>query len=218
MPQSAPELQRLLDASTLSERNRAWKLFLDAFSPLLVHVARSVFREHDEAMDAYAYALQELRADDFGRLRAFSAQGASKFSTWFVVVTQRLCLDYRRKQYGRVRAVQSLSARVTQDLRRRLRDLAGEDIDLGALAESTADPAEQLAAREVRHLLALAVGTLSTTDRLLLTLRFDDGLSASQIARVMHLPTAFHVYRRLDAAIRTLRADLVARGVESAAP
>jgi RNA polymerase sigma factor (sigma-70 family) len=218
MPESAPELQRLLDASTPSEQDRAWKLFLDAYSPLLVHVARSVFHDRDIAMDAYAHVLQEVRANEFARLQAFSANGASKFSTWLVVVVQRICFDYRRKQYGRPRTVQTPSAVVAQGLRRRLRDLAGEEIDLAALAEATGDPAEQLAANELRSMLSLAVGTLSTTDRLLLTLRFEDGLSASQIARVMHLPTAFHVYRRLDAAIRALRANLVARGVESSAP
>lgn len=218
MIEPASELQRLLDASTPSEQNRAWKRFLDAYSPLLLHVARSVFRDHDEAMDAYAHVLQEVRANEFARLRGFSADGASKFSTWLVVVVQRLCFDYRRAKYGRARPVQSASAVVSQGLRRRLRDLAGEDIDLSAIAESSGDPAEQLADKELRALLSLAIGTLSTTDRLLLALRFEDGLSASQIARVMRLPNSFHVYRRLDAAVRALRANLVARGVESPAP
>jgi RNA polymerase sigma factor (sigma-70 family) len=218
MIEPASELQRLLNASTFSEQNRAWKIFLDAYSPLLLHVARSVFRDRDEAMDAYAHVLQEVRANEFARLRGFSDNGVSKFSTWLVVVVQRLCLDYRRAKYGRKRPVQSPSALVSQGLRQRLRDLAGEDVDLSAIAESTSDPAEQLAAKELRVLLNLAIGTLSTSDRLLLALRFEDGLSASQIARVMHLPTSFHVYRRLDAAIRALRANLVARGVESSAP
>ena len=218
MADPAPELQRLLDASTPSEQNRAWNAFLDAYSPLLLHVARSVSREHDETMDAYAYVLQELRANDFNRLRAFTSDGPSKFSTWLVVVAQRLCLDHRRKEFGRVRDAKAESVRVTQRLRRRLRDLAGEDIDLAGIAGSTDDPAEQLAANELRRLLTTALGTLSANDQLLLALRFEDGLSASQIARVMHLPTPFHVYRRLDAAIRAMRSTLVAHGVESSTP
>ena len=218
MTEAAPELRHLLDASTSSEQDGAWKSFLDAYSPLLLHVARSVSRGHDEAMDAYAHVLQELRANEFFRLRAFSANGPSKFSTWLVVVAQRLCLDHRRKQFGRVREVQSESARVAQGLRRRLCDLAGDDIDLATIVESTSDPSEQLAANELRQLLAHAVGMLSPSDHLLVTLRFEDGLSAPEIARVMHLPTSFHVYRRLDAAIRALRANLVARGVESPTP
>jgi RNA polymerase sigma factor (sigma-70 family) len=217
MSEPAPELRFLLEASTTSEQHRAWKLFLDAYSPLLLHVARSVSRGHDEAMDAYAHMLQELRANDFVRLRGFSANGPSKFSTWLVVVTQRLCLDYRRRRYGRVREAQSESARVAQGLRRRLHDLAGEEFDLSSIAGSTSDPAEQLTSNELRRLLALAVGALSPSDHLLITLRFNDGLSAPEIARVMHLPSPFHVYRRLDAAIRALRANLVARGVESSA-
>jgi len=218
MADSAPELQQLLSATTPSDRDRAWQDFLDAYSRLLLHVARSVSRDHDDAMDAYAHVLQELRADNSARLRVFSDAGRSKFSTWLVVVVQRLCLDYRRRQYGRLRDSQSGSTQVAQAFRRRLGNLAGEDIDLTSFAASAVDPDDRLAADELRHLLAVAVGSLTPSDRLLLALRFEDGLSAQQIARVMHLPSPFHVYRRLDAAMRALRTSLTARGVESAAP
>jgi RNA polymerase sigma factor (sigma-70 family) len=218
MADSAPELQRLLTATTPSDRDRAWQHFLDAYSRLLLHVARTVSRDHDEAMDAYTHVLQELRADNSARLRAFSNAGRSKFSTWLVVVVQRLCLDHRRREYGRLRDSQSGSTQVAQAFRRRLRNFVGDDIDLTSFAASAVDPDERLAAEELRHLLAVAIGALPPSDRLLLALRFEDGLSAQQIARVMHLPTPFHVYRRLDAAMRSLRSSLTARGVESAAP
>jgi DNA-directed RNA polymerase specialized sigma24 family protein len=44
-------------------------------------------------MDGYAYVLEALRSDDYRRLRAYAADGRSKFSTWLVVVARRLCLD-----------------------------------------------------------------------------------------------------------------------------
>jgi DNA-directed RNA polymerase specialized sigma subunit len=51
-------------------------------------------------------------------------------------------------------------------------------------------------------------------DRLLLKLRFDDGLSAPEIARLLGFPTPFHVYRRLNALYARLRGGLRERGIE----
>ena len=218
MADSSTVLRRLLDASTEIEQRTAWTLFLDAYSRLILHVARSVARDHDDVMDAYAYVLQELQANQFARLRPFSPGGRCKFSTWLVVVTRRLCVDYHRIRYGRARDGQSDGARVDQDFRRRLRHLAGEQIDLSGLPASADDPSERLSASELREALAAALETLSPADRVLVSLRYEDNRPASQIARMLNFPTTFHVYRRLDAINRALRAALAARGVEDAVP
>jgi DNA-directed RNA polymerase specialized sigma24 family protein len=66
--------------------------------------------------------------------------------------------------------------------------------------------------------LDAALATLSPSDQVLLRLRFDDGLSAQQIARTLHYPTPFHVYRRINALLARLRELLRARGIESSVP
>lgn len=208
---------RLLLAATPSEQENAWTAFAAAYSRLILHVARSVARDRDDAMDAYAFVIEQLRADDFARLRAFTADGRSKFSTWLVVVVRRLCLDHARSRYGRIREPHSDSARLEQSFRRRLGELRGDDVDLTSLAAALDAPDEQLSAAEVHQALAAAMDVLGPSDRLLLSLRFEDELSAQQIARVLRLPTPFHVYRRLEAVTRRLRELLLARGVEGAA-
>jgi RNA polymerase sigma factor (sigma-70 family) len=218
MADSSTVLRRLVDASTEIEQAGAWTLFLDAYSRLILHVARSVARDHDDVMDAYTYILQELQASQFARLRAFSPSVRCKFSTWLVVVTRRLCVDYHRSRYGRTRDAQSDGARLDQDFRRRLRHMAGDEIDLSGLPASADDPSERLSASELREALAAALETLSPTDRVLVSLRYEDGRPAAQIARMLNFPTTFHVYRRLDAINRALRAALAARGVEDAVP
>ena len=55
---------------------------------------------------------------------------------------------------------------------------------------------------------------LEPRDRLLIRLRFDDELPISRIAQVLHLPTVFHVYRRLNQVLREIRTRLVARGID----
>jgi RNA polymerase sigma factor (sigma-70 family) len=218
MPEPAPQLSRLLGASESRERDQAWKEFVAEHSRLLLHVARSVNRDRDEAMDAYAFILESLSAAEFARLRAFAADGRSKFSTWLVVVARRLCLDHHRQRFGRARDEQSDSARQDLALRHRLGRLAGENIELSELAAAAMGADERLSAGEVRAALAASLDTLPAADRCLLALRFEDDLSAQQIARIMHFPTPFHVYRRLEVVTKTLRALLTARGIESAAP
>src|SRR5262252_8859607 len=97
------ELARLIAAADGAARDQAWEGFVATHSRLLLHVARSMTADHDAAMDAYAFMLEALRADDHRRLRAYTVQRASKFTTWLVVVARRLCLDRARQVHGRAR-------------------------------------------------------------------------------------------------------------------
>lgn len=212
------ELHRLLQCRSDAERERAWTEFVAVYSRLILHVARSVARNHDDELDAFAHVLDALRAQNFARLHAFTSDGRSKFTTWLVVVVRRLCLDEHRRRYGRSRALEtSEQSRYEHVVRRRLRDLVGSDIESLDLASREPGIDECLSVAELREALAAAIDTLAPADRLLVALRFDDGLSAQEIARVLQMPTPFHVYRRLEAVTGTLRAFLVARGVEEAA-
>ena len=69
-----PELSRLLSASEGSEKEDAWAEFLTIHSSLLLHVCRTVMRDRDAAMDGYASVLEELRTDDYKRLRPVPAR------------------------------------------------------------------------------------------------------------------------------------------------
>ena len=61
-----------------------------------------------------------------------------------------------------------------------------------------------------REMLERAVTQLPPADCLLLQLRFEQELTAREIALILGLPTPFHVYRRLEAVCGTLRAALTA--------
>jgi RNA polymerase sigma factor (sigma-70 family) len=191
---------------------------------LLLHVVRALTSDRDAAMDAYARVLERLRDDDFRRLRAYVPDGRSRFTTWLVAVTRRLCLDWHRETFGRPRLEASPQAREAHERRRRLASLAAdvgvdeltETVDVGTPAAD--GPDERLLAHELHAGLDSALATLSPSDQVLLRLRFDDGLSAQQIARTLHYPTPFHVYRRINALLAQLRAILQAGGIESSVP
>ncbi len=215
---SPPELARLLQAADPASREGAWDVFVATYSPILLNTARSVGRTYDAAMDAYAYALEALRQDDFKRLRAYRPMPGSKFTTWLVMVARRLCVDQLRRHYGQLRGEGPANAQVRL-VRTRLADLLAEAIDPDELSEpAEAGPDHELRSRELERALATSVAALEPRDRLLLSLRFEDGRPAREIADIMRFPTLFHVYRRLNRVLEDLKTSLRRRGVEGPTP
>jgi RNA polymerase sigma factor (sigma-70 family) len=214
-----PELARLLTASGEAQVSRAWAAFLDAFHRLVLFAVRSAEADHDVVMDRYAYVLQELRKDDFRRLRRFDSMGKARFSTWLVVVTRRLVIDHRRMQYGRRADAGENADWNPQEERRRLVDLVASSVKLSKLANpGSGDLDRALREKEVHTALTEAVGALPHRDQLLLAMRFQDGLSARRIAESMGFASPFHVYRRLKSVLAGLRVELTKRGIDGSEP
>jgi RNA polymerase sigma factor (sigma-70 family) len=211
-------LSRLLPEDCPSAEE-AWAEFIAAHSKLILYVARSLGGNHDAVMDRYACILEQLRADNFRRLRTYSADGRSEFTTWLVVVAQRICLDHRRARYGRFRAPEGDAAAREGEwaARRRLVDLLAAEVDLSSIADTRSDsPEDGVRVADLYHTLHTALAQLEPRDRLLIKLRFEDELPMPEIARSLRFPTRFHAYRRLTQVLGDLRHALENRGVRDA--
>jgi RNA polymerase sigma factor (sigma-70 family) len=212
-------LSRLLAANTPASRDDAWAAFVAAYTRLILHVARSLGGDHDAAMDRYSWVLEQLRRNDCHRLRAFAADGRSEFSTWLVVVAQRICLDHHRHRYGRGHVLMCAPGPADEQhaARRRLVDLIAADVEIDSLIDrSRVEPADAIAAADLNVVLNAALATLAPTDRLLIKLRFEDDLSMPEIARQLGFPTRFHAYRRLARVLAELRPALRRVGLRDA--
>lgn len=213
-----PELSALLDAGDEIARETAWKQFVETHSPLLLHAARAVGRSYDATMDAYAYLLEQLRRDDFHRLRAYVADERSGFTAWLLVVARRLCVDHLRQRYGR-RDAPSPRSREAGAVRRQLVDLLAEELDVTSLTDPSGhDPETEMRSRELGTALTNALAGLDPLDQLLLKLRFEDGLSVREVGRVMSFSSPFQVYRRLNAILKRLQDALRQRGYQGPEP
>jgi RNA polymerase sigma factor (sigma-70 family) len=215
-------LVRLFDANDQATHDAAWSAFVAEYSGLLLQVARSSTSGHDSAMDAYAFVLDQLHENNGNRLRTFDARSGARFSTWLLVVARRLCIDFRRRRYGRRQASSGEpqdQSTVDRATRRRLVDLAAEEIDIESLSDADGDsPDARLRLAELLATLSDALDALDPADRLLLVMRFNDNRSASVIATALGFPTQFHVYRRLTHVLARLRAALEKRGVDDPLP
>jgi RNA polymerase sigma factor (sigma-70 family) len=169
-------------------------------------------------MDGYAHALEALREDNCRRLRAYVPDPQIKFSSWLVVVTRRLALDHFRHRYGRSRS-QQIDRQQEQQTRRRLELLVAEKVDADLLVDDSAVGADaEIRRQQLLAALAGSITELNPDDRLLLALRFEDDRPVREIARILGLPSVFHVYRRLGAALSQVRRTLASRGVYTAEP
>jgi len=198
-----------------SDGERAWAAFVRAYSASILRTAKRLGGDHDAAMDRYVYVLERLREDGYRRLRTY-VPGRCRFTTWLTVVTRRLCYDRDRERYGRVRGTGDARdrSREQRDERRRLTELIGENVDLGAIADGAGSaPEAGLRQRELHAAVERALAELPAEDRLLVRLRFDDGRSAREIAEFVGLPTPFHAYRRLQSVLRRLRESLARDGI-----
>ena len=211
-----PILEKLFREDPPSDE--AWSDFAREYTALLMHVARSTCRTTDEAMDAYAYLLERLSEEGCHRLRAYKSDPKSKFTTWLVVVSRRICVDHHRSKYGRLRNEESKAERERLGLRRRLEDL-GDGLELAERLpnENVESAAEALERAELSDCLRSLREALPPADQLLLSMRFDDGLSAAEIASILRYPSQFHVYRRINALLAELKQQLESRGYEHAA-
>jgi RNA polymerase sigma factor (sigma-70 family) len=207
-------VERLLNAPDRSALESAWSGFLDDYNRLILHTARSLGGSYDDVMDRYAHALEQLRRDDFRRLRGYAADGRGKFSTWLVVVVRRLCYDQVRSRYGRHGA----SGAHGQQLRRDLVDLVAADLDPDHLPTTSSSPEAELRATELEGGLSAAIARLDPSDRLLLRLRYQDDVPIAEIARALSYPSIFHVYRQLNRILSQLRSLLREVGIREAAP
>ena len=206
-----------LRAANAAQQDEAWSAFIDAHSDVVLHVCRSVAQSHDHAMDGYAYVLAALRQDDCRRLRAYTPDGQTKFTTWLAVVTRRLVLDYYRQRYGRPRS-EDVTRRHEHATRRNLEELVAADIEPDQLESASSSPDERVRRAELTGRTREAIAHLPPRDRLLLALRFVDERSVREIQRGLGLPSVFHVYRRLKAVLAQLRSELARRGIDGTEP
>jgi RNA polymerase sigma factor (sigma-70 family) len=208
---STPDvLVRLLAAPEGRGREGAWAAFLEQYSGLILHVARSRSHDHDGIMSHYEFVVDQLRRDDHARLRRYVSNGHGKFATWLLVVVRRLCVDHHRQRYGRLQT--GNGDRHAE--RRLLTDLVGDAVGLEVLADPVSTD-DSLLRGERSALLARALARLTPSDRLILRLRFDDELSVPEIARLLKAPSPFVMYRRIEHTLASLRRTLEADGVHS---
>ena len=93
----------LLERLSSGRVGAAWSEFLEQYSPLIMQVIRRHDADHERARECFTYVCGALSDDGFRRLLSFRPDGPARFKTWLMAVVSNLCVDWRRKQQGRIR-------------------------------------------------------------------------------------------------------------------
>ena len=81
----------------------AWRRFLDQYAGKIMGIARQYESAPDLAQDCFLHVCEKLSEHGFRRLRWYDAARGADFGTWLTAVISRLCIDWRRMEYGRRR-------------------------------------------------------------------------------------------------------------------
>jgi RNA polymerase sigma-70 factor (ECF subfamily) len=157
----------------------AFEILMRRYNQRLFRVARGILGNDAEAEDV----VQEAYVRAFQHLQQFA--GRSQFSTWLTKIAVYESLSRRRAQH-------------------RLQLIDGGEIDSMPVNKTTADAAETASRRELAHVLADAVDSLSPDLRAVVALRMIENLSTAETAACLDLTEA-NVKTRLHRAKLELR-------------
>jgi RNA polymerase sigma factor (sigma-70 family) len=250
----------LLHQLNSADAGSAWAEFIDRYAQLIMNTAVQIEFEQDRINDCFLYVCEKLNDDGFRRLLKFNTRGAAKFSTWLRSVVFNLCVDWHRKEYGRVRLLPAIAALpvfdqcvyklvIEQGMNKEdcFQILRPDypDLDRGSIANALnriymlltphqcwqisvrirrrkpagaiwpKDQAErlpdpglgpeiQLQRQQELEILQKALSHLPANQRLLLQLRFQEGLSLKKIARLQQLGDTTRAWQRIQRATETL--------------
>jgi len=105
----------ILEQFNSRDSEEAWGVFLDDHAATILQVVKHFERDSDYVPDCFQFVCEHLSANSFRRLRKFQPQGPAVFSTWLRAVVRNLCLDWRRKRFGRRRFFNSIARLSTFD-------------------------------------------------------------------------------------------------------
>jgi len=169
----------LLDQLSSGRADIAWAEFLKRYSALIMQAARQFERGRENASDCFLFVCEGLSDNEFRRLRSFRRDGAAQFRTWLKAVVANLCIDWRRKQNGRIRPFVAVSGLppLEQEVYRHiylrgmtrsdcLRALTGQfpDVTLEQIAEANARVFKRLSSQQRWQLVHRSRGSVSIDD------------------------------------------------------
>lgn len=238
----------------------AWAEFLSEYSTVIYQVVRHFEVDPDNTADCFQFVCEQLIDHRSKRLRRFKGVGPATFTTWLRAIVRNLCVDWHRKQFGRLRPFSSVAqlpvfdqqvfrmvyqramppeecmamlsadfpnttiqqineskTRIESVLTSNQRwllaqrsasqnghDEHGEEILL-EIRDAHKDPETQAIENERKQKLERALKSLSPNERLLIRLRFEEGVTLDKAAALLGLGNAQRADRQIKEILTRLR-------------
>lgn len=109
-PESNSDVGKLLRRLRGADAGPAWVEFLDRYAQLIMNTAGQIEFGQDRIQDCFLFVCEKLCENGFRRLLSFNTSGNARFRTWLTTVTFNLCIDWHRREFGRVRLLPAIAA------------------------------------------------------------------------------------------------------------
>lgn len=101
-------IDKILTELSSNRVESAWKAFLNSYSPLIMQVVYQYESDPNKADECFLFVCGKLSDDGFRRLLQFDSGRNARFSSWLKVIVSNLCVDWRRKEFGRHRPYRAI--------------------------------------------------------------------------------------------------------------
>ncbi len=98
-----------LPALLAQDHEQAWDEFLKQYAALVLQIVHLFERDQDRIDDCFVFVCEHLKRNSMKKLRRFDPGGTASFPTWLRAVARNLCMDWRRKRFGRPRLYRSIA-------------------------------------------------------------------------------------------------------------
>ena len=260
----------LLHRLSSADAGVAWVEFLELYAPLIMSTAAQFEYEQGRVHDCFLYVCEQLNDCGFRRLLRFDTTGKATFRTWLGSVVFNLCVDWHRREYGRVTLLPAISALPAFDqavYRMVIEQGMDKETCFQSLRADFPDLTRELVARAVARVYALltprqrwqitvrnrrrqkargaspneslehlpdpavgpdreaqrqkdietlqeAISLLPADERLLLRLRFQEGLTLKKIAQLKYHGDVNVTWRKIQVATEALLEHFHRAGIE----
>jgi RNA polymerase sigma factor (sigma-70 family) len=107
---SEVSIAKILGRLSSADAGPAWVEFLDRYAPLIMNTASQFEYKKNRINDCFIFVCEQLNDNGFRRLLNFNTRGKANFQTWLGTVVFNLCVDWHRKEFGRVTLLPAISA------------------------------------------------------------------------------------------------------------
>lgn len=197
--------ERELIERCLDKDSRAWDMFVERYSGLIHGAIRSVLNRYaardssqERVRDLFQQVFVALCEDDCRRLASFGGKRGASLATWLRVVVSRLVIDDLRKTRPPTASLQN-----EQD------EQAGAGASFANPRDPKPLPPELMQSQEARAFLAEELAGLKPRERLIMQLRFGEGLSGRETAAAMGISR-----NNLDQIVHRIKKGLMQKAEE----
>lgn len=177
----------------------SWQKFVLKYANVIYRAIGKYCDDYDEKMAVFLHILEKLREDRFFRLSHFEFQ--AQLSTWLMVVSRHLTLDFLRAKYGRdfsLKKIRVVSYDAAPSFLKHLADTVTPEHEM-------ANEEQRQAREKLEQALQRALQNLSAQESLAIQLVYFKGLKIKAAGKLLEVRS---IYKFIARALEKIRNEM----------